>query len=292
MNDELEVGFGAEPSKIDRRDATDAEVTLAYPYPLSSDTHIDMLHVEYQRKVGACTASLKSYVEYLYYVKTGRYVRLSMAFLYIVTKLYIDQNGNEGSSLRSALKAAQRYGVCTEEAFPSDFTLTHAQFLAQAMPARAWTEALNYRIGGYLSIPVERSLLAAALDKYGLLYARYEVGQEWYTAKDGRVSWRKEDVLPLRSPKSVLSGHAIILSGYDLSSERAGIKGRNTWSDQWADRGNFLAYHEDYPITEAWAVTLDSVMPLMAPPKPGEPTVSEATWRGLLALLRKFNIIK
>jgi hypothetical protein len=293
MNDELEIGFGADPSKADKRDARDAELSLAYPFAAAYDTHIDMLNVEYQRKVGACTASLKSYVEYLYYRKTGKYVRLSMAFLYVVTKLYIDQNLTEGSSLRSALKAAQKYGVATEDSFPTDFTKSHAEFLMQPIPKGAWDSALEYRIGGYVSIPVERSCMAAAIDKYGLLYARYEVGSEWYTAKDGRVSWRKEDVLPLRAPKSVISGHAIILSGYDLTSEKAAIRGRNTWSDQWADRGNFLAYHEDYPITEAWAVTLDSVMPFVAPAVPGEQkVVDEKTWRGILAILRKFNIIK
>lgn len=287
MKDQLDIAFGATPSKADARDARDESIALAYPYPLTSETHIDMLHVEHQRKVGACTACLKSYIEYLYFIKTGRYVRLSMAFLYIVTKLYVDRNFTEGSSLRSALKAAQKYGVCTEETFPSDFTLTHDQFLSQTIPAKAWTEALGYRIGGYVSIPVEKSLICAALDKYGLLYARYEVGEEWYTAKDGRISWRREDVLPLRRPKSVISGHAIILNGYDLS-DKTKTMGRNTWSDQWADRGNFFTYHEDYPITEAWAITLESQMPNI----PTGPIVEESTWRRLLTILRSISIIK
>lgn len=279
MNDELEIGFGADKSKKDRRDFKDSKIAFEYPYPESGKTDIDILAVEYQRKIGACTAALKTYIEWLYYKKTGTYIRLSMAFLYIVTKLYIDKNRTEGSSLRSALKAAFKYGVCKEDTFPSNFKLTHEQFISQEIPQKAWTEALEYTIGGYINIPIDRSLLSAALDKYSLLYVRFSIDKNWWTP-----TWDAKDILPLKPPIDTPTGHAVILNGYDLSKIKLEVDGRNTWSVLWANKGNF---YTNYLPTEAWAVTLDSQMHL----KDNDIIVLDSVWRKLLDVLRKVGII-
>jgi len=283
-----EISTGASKSTVDPRDIQD----LSLFSPLTGDydiyTHIDMLNVEHQKKVGACTAALKSYIEYLYFLKTGKYVRLSMAFLYIVTKIYIDKNYIEGSSLRSAINASMKYGVCTEDTMPSNFELTHEQFLSQRIPDNAWNEALGYRIGGYVSIPIEQSLIVAALDKYKLLYVRYEVGEEWYTSITGVITWAKELILPLRSPKKVISGHAVILNRAKLGN-KVENHGRNTWSRLWGNNGDFYTFYENYKPTEAWAVTLESQMPLV---KPAGPVIQEKDWRKLLELLRFLKLIK
>lgn len=275
-------GTGALPSKIDPRDVKDTSLTLSYPYPSEYETFIDMLEVEDQEKIGICTSYLKTYIEYLYFKKTGKYVRLSAAFLYIITKLYIDKNMQEGSQLRSALKAAQKYGVCTEATFPTNVNMTHAQFLSQSIPKEAWNEALNYRIGGYINIPIEKSLLAAAIHKYGMLYARMEVGSSWWTP-----SWHWKDILPLRKPSSVVSGHAVNHHGYEIS-DKTKIRGRNSWGKEWALMGNFYYFMEDYMPTEAWAITLESVMPMVD----NTPLISDSMWRKLIAIFRDLKIIK
>lgn len=279
----MEISTGAHESPKDTRDIKDPHLALGFPYPISSQTDINMCYVEYQRKVGACTASLKTYIEWLYYKKTGTYVRLSMAFLYIVTKLYIDNNRNEGSSLRSVLKASFKYGVCSEETFPSDFTLTHEQFLSQIIPQKAWTEALNYTIGGYINIPIEKSLMCAALDKYGMLYVRYSVDKNWWTP-----SWLAKDILPLKSPSDSPTGHAVLLTGYNLAGEKGRTNGRNTWSVSWADGGNFYTHYEDYAPTEAWVVTLESQMHL----SDNGIIIEDSIWRKLLEVMRNIGILK
>lgn len=281
MND---ISTGAYESKKDKRDYQDPDIAFSYPYPIQARTDIDRLFVEYQRKVGACTASLKTYIEWLYYKKTGTYVRLSMAFLYIVTKRFIDKNKGEGSSLRSALKAATKYGVCTEETFPSNFALTHAEFVDQEIPQSAFTEALNYTIGGYINIPIERSLMCAAIDKYGLLYVRFDIDSHWWLP-----SWSAKDILPLKAPlKGMGTGHAVLLNGYDLSDVKEKIEGRNTWSVTWADKGNFYTFLTEYQPTEAWAVTLDSQSHLQVD---NSPTVPEKVWRRVLQVLREIGLI-
>lgn len=284
----IPFGTGAIASKKDKRDIVDTTLSGPILDNYNYDTQIDIIETEYQKKIGICTSYLKSYVEYLYYLKTGKYTRLSAGFLYLVTKRFIDQNRQEGSQLRSVLKAITKFGVCTEAVFPTNTDLTHDQFLDQAIPQAAFNDALNYRIGGYVSIPAEQSFMAYALDKYKLLYVRFDLGEEWYTATDGRISWDKKDILPLRSPRWLISGHAVLLSGYEIKDGTFKWKGRNSWSRAWGDDGNFFGYLP-YRPTECWAITLDSVVPLK---EINSPMIEESVWRRFMETLRALKIIK
>src|SRR5260221_8133429 len=211
--DNLQFSHGALKSSIDDRDKKDPHLTYAFPFPTVYNTDLSILvpnNIKYQRQIGACTASLAYYIEYLYWKKTGTYIKLSMAFLYLITKKYIDGNIIEGSAPRSALKAAQKYGICTEATFSSDFDQPYETFIKQEIPQKALDEALNYRIGQYTSIPIEPSLLAGAIYKYGLLYARMEIGDSYW-----KPTWLEKDIDPIKRPNPIVAGHAIHLIGSD-----------------------------------------------------------------------------
>jgi hypothetical protein len=278
----LHIGFGAAPSKKDPRDKKDKELALAYPYPSKYDVDMAKVDVFYQSKIGVCTAAaLCGIIEWLYWKKTGKMVKLSVAFLYIVTKLHIDGNFYEGSSLRSALKAALKYGVCTEERFPTNVNLSHSSFLLQTIPKEAWNEALQYKIGGYVSIPVDESMLAAAMFKYGPLYTRFEVSHKWYSP-----SWFEKDISPIVAGSPIDSGHAVALRTYDLAELGKPFWLRNSWSKDWFRGGDGLFHFRDYKPTEAWAVTLDSVADL-----PSQPTVLDTFGKKILDILRRAGVI-
>lgn len=246
---EHEIGFGAKPSKKDIRDFKD-KVLAPAPYKTHHMTDISMLAVTHQRKVGICMAeTVCRHVEYLYYKKTGVYTRLSRAFLYIVTKKFIDKDRDEGTSFRAGFKAAQDYGICPESVFPTNTNLEHSEFLDQKIPYQAWDEAKKFKMGAYIPIPTDISLLKAAISKYGLIAVRMELGEEWFTP-----SWKASDILPLRKPKKIISGHAVSLYGYDENNLN---HLRNSWSEEWADKGNGYYDFDDYEPTEAWALTLE-----------------------------------
>lgn len=285
MNDQP-FGLGAHPSPIDERDQhfKDSELTYAFPFPTVYTTQWPSLlpeNVKHQHSIGICTSSLTYEVELLYWRKTGTYVKLSFAFLYLITKKYIDKNTDEGSSLRSALKAAQKYGVCTEATFPSKTNVSYEDFIKQEIPQAAMDEALNYRIGAYRPIPIEPSLMAGAIYKYGALYGRVEIDSNWWTP-----TWFKKDIDPLRPPKAAKSGHAVNFFGYDCSGDKVPTRLLNTWGEGWDDVGTGTLVYEDYMphLTELWAVTLD---PIVAEPVDNSPVVSEQVWRWVTALLRR-----
>jgi hypothetical protein len=247
---------GAFESPHDYRDIKDPSLAMALPLPALYETDISNIVVTDQEKLGICTSNLAVIIEWLYFQRTGVYQRLSRRFLYSVTKNLIDQNQIEGSGLRSVLKAAYTYGVCKEETYPSATTnISHADYINPAsIPAAAWAEALKYKIGGYVNIPTDKASIEAAIYKYGMLYTRREVGCEWWTAADGTVTWDPKYIDPLRPPKVVISGHAIVDMGYNNTKNLYTL--RNSWGEEWNCKGNGHTDIVWYPPTEAWAVTL------------------------------------
>lgn len=259
---DFQFTLGAQPSAPDYRDVKAHDLAFAGIYPPSYSEDLSKIPVTMQNKLGICTANLCYYIERLFQ-KRGIEVRLSRRFLYNVTKHYIDQNPYEGSSMRSAIKAAYKYGVATEATVPTDTTLSHADFISvYEWPKAVWDEALKYRIGGYVSVKTDRDSLASGIAQYGMVYARMEVGKEWYTAPLGNSSWNPKDITPLRKPAQTISGHAVVIYSYDVSGVKMHNILRNSWSEAWANQGNGDFFLEDYApfLTEAWGITLDPII--------------------------------
>lgn len=253
------VKFGAKASSptvqlpVDRDLETFSEPT--YSYKVQWPLKINM-----QGFLGICTAeAVKQRVEYLYFIKTGKYVQLSAAFLYIVGKLFVDKNKDEGSSAFTMLTAAMTIGVCTEETFPTDYNLDYASFINQQIPQSAWAEAANYKINTIIPISVDKFLLQAAIAKYGPVIVRFEVGKEWYTAPDGSSSWEAKDILPLRPPAEVIDGHLCLADAY-VNDSVGTFENPNSWSEKWAEPnvGRGVFHFSTYKPTEMWVATLDS----------------------------------
>jgi len=229
---------GAQESKKDLRD-------FAYvpgQAPWTGGTRYKAIDIEDQSKVGICTA-----ISLTQNARKATGTKYSADFQYLLQKKYVDGNWNEGSSIRSALKVASKYGLLPEKLFKYKISRkqSYAKYIKQlkAIP-QAEIDKLLMRctvIKGYASVPVDRDMLANAIDESeaGLL-TRFVIGSEWWTVP----------IEPLRSPKTVVSGHAITTCNYSGGSFRVA----NSWGSDWASDGT--AYHilKDYAPTEAWIV--------------------------------------
>lgn len=256
MPDLTFTNLGAQQSKPDYRDHVDV-VLAGAPPPTYQTTYSPPVADFNQEKIGICTSALVSIIEYVYYVKTGTYTKLSRRFLYAVGKNLIDGNTFEGSSPRTMLKAAYNYGACPDSLYPSAVNgMSHADYVdLSKIPATAWAEAKKFKIGGYVSVGTDPDALRAALYKYGFLYTRMELGKEWWTASNGTITWDKQFINPLRPPALVVSGHAVIPFGYTETH----IKLLNDWSLAWCDNDTALFNPITYPVTEAWAITTENI---------------------------------
>jgi len=254
MDNEPPFGSGAHPSEPDIRDIKHTEVAMGFPPPPNFNIDYSMIPVENQGKKGICTAmSLAVLIEKL----RGDGVRLSWTFLYKVGKRVYDNNTLEGSSLRTMLKVAYNYGIPRYDLAPYDINQSYADFMATPdFPPSVYQDAMTRSIGGYSSVPITQGDLQTTLSSSQGLYIRMEIGNEWYTNVNGITSYREQDISPLRPPQQVISGHAVVVHGYNGSLFTL----RNSWGQYWARQGDADFNFTNYRPTEAWLVYMDPIV--------------------------------
>ena len=212
--------------------------------------------IENQSKVGICTG-----ISLTQNAKKALGKSWSADFQYLIQKLEYDKNWMEGSSILTALKVAKNVGLLPAEEWKwttqNDRDMGYAWYIGklQAIPQteidRLKIIAGNYKIKAYASVPITRDSMAEAIDnsKSGILTMKL-LGNEWYTSTSGIVTWAKEFIQPLRSPKTVIGGHAMTDTNYDGYSFRIA----NTWSKDWCDGGTAYYNLKNYAPLECWAI--------------------------------------
>lgn len=254
--------LGADPSPYDGRTYKHDIGTLAIPLTKGGHEYIKE-DIDHQHNVGICTAiSLTQ--------NAGKALgkKFSPDFQYLLQKKYFDPNWLEGSSIFSSLRVGKKFGFLPIELFPyvteNDRNLPYSQYTAklQAIPDSEIERLIGLcadKLAGYAQLPLDaHSVAKGILDSKSGILCRYEVGKEWWTAKDGRISWLKADIDPLLPPKQIVSGHAIGSNLFDFSVVY-NIEHPNTWGTDWNDEGKGHTIHSQYPCTEAWIPYYDTV---------------------------------
>ncbi len=194
----------------------------------------------------ATTAGMKEYQEKQDYEKL---VLLSPRFLYNECKKIDGLPGEEGTTIRTAMKVLKKAGVCQEKFWP------YKPHQKDKPKPGAGTNAAKFRVLTFARI-LNLAELKMNLANKGPCVMGIQVFQGMMDTKTG--------VVPLpRSGESPLGGHAICPVGYDDSSKS--IKFKNSWTAEWGDQGyGYLpyAYIEKY-MMDAWStVDIEDPNPL------------------------------
>ena len=173
--------------------------------------------------------------------------KLSGSFSYAYEKTVDGVPNEEGTFITAIGEAAKQSGSCLYPLFPDDGNTTidpngnltpYSQASAQAIQDAA-TRA------GWLSLmltDLSWNGLQAAIAKYKCVIVEAQVGEEWWTAPNGTISWEEKDVLPLRPPAKVIDSHFFVLGGkFDSSNTWFA----NSWSTEWGHQG-FGYFGQDY----------------------------------------------
>lgn len=270
MNEIIQFGLGAKlKSPKDKR--TIKYSTLSTSPLLRGGFVYNKGDIGNQKKEGICVGAsgqqLKAKIDKKKY---------SMDFLYLVIKKLIDKNWLEGSCLLSGLKAMNKYGFLEEKLFTdkkgkpyiteSDRNLPYDKYIAKliAIPDDEFYRLLSLcenKIAGYKQVKLTdiQTIAKAIEDSQAGLYCRIEVGKEWFTSKDGKTSWKEKDINPLRPPEEVISGHAIIMSAYDFTTNNF-FTLANTWGTDWCRNGCAEINWDKYKVTEAWLITTEPLV--------------------------------
>lgn len=257
------LGTGGIPSPEDYRD-----VPLAAVAPIAAGTLPDKFFVDlkkipvwHQRKIGACVGHAGAkYKQILDRIETGKVFELSPRFLYAMAKS-MDNYKDEGTYPRLVAQIMVDYGVATEKTVPNDTKLTHEKYVYNRkipnIPQTAFKDALPFRAEGYAFPNVKKvdELKRAIVDFHGAMLL-VRLGSEWYTSKTGKTSWDAKDILPLRPPADVISGHEIYLFGYEVVGKRVKMYILNSWSEDWGDDGIGWFWYDEYQKHIDEAITI------------------------------------
>jgi hypothetical protein len=223
-------GFGANPRPLDKRDYRLGFAVAPVQHPDVFMPDYSSLPVKYQGKYGTCGGHAGSAL-----VTFLAMLDLSPKFLWKQIRLIDKRTADEGTDMRSIFKALQSVGDCRETLCRNDL---ESDYFKYTDPSTITDEMLNdaypHGIASYAfteNPSMER--LKQAIFQFKAVIARVECGSGWYTDKNGKGSWREQDVLPLRLGQFD-SGHFIVLYGYDEKY----IYFRNSWGREWGRSGD------------------------------------------------------
>ncbi len=224
-----------------------------YSLTTKIDHSDNMSSVKDQGMLGSCvgfaTASLKEWKEKTEHQKEvlagkkdhreGKKYDYSEQWIYWNCKKIDQWPGEDGTSIRCAMKVLNKIGVPTENAWPySDSPVDIGEPKNWANLVARWAISGSYwRIENLIEL---KSALQDAPVILGVL-----VFQEW-GSRSGYIGYPS-------NPDAILGGHAICAVGYN--DDKGVVKFKNSWSKEWGDNGyGYLTYrYIDEFMTDAWA---------------------------------------
>jgi C1A family cysteine protease len=151
----------------------------------------------------------------------GKEYNLSEAWVYWNSKKIDPWPGEEGTSIRFAMKVLNKLGTPTEGGWPYDDRVKGEPESWATLIAR-WS-----RIESYWRIDNLNELKIALADGPVVIAIPCFI-EIFYTGIDGRVPYPS-------NPNDVYGGHAICATGYDDNSQRVQFK--NSWGTSWGNYG-------------------------------------------------------
>ena len=225
------LALGGIFSGIDYRDkiASIAAVPAeAIALPASLNTQLGPVLM--QGKIPACVShSVVDVLKLYWFKKTGQWIDFSPRFLDILSaEADIPLDG--GRRPRTVFKVAFKQGCCTTKTLPNDVNLSIGEYRnINSISAEAYTEALQYKIPGYIQVALDFNSMRTNIYVYGALSTLFAVGDQMYLP-----SWSPKDTDPLRTPNPVTSGHQMTVKGW--VDDQYNLL-RNEWSESWGVKG-------------------------------------------------------
>lgn len=243
-------------------DATEANI-VAEPetIPQRVDLRRDWWEIRDQGRNGACVgfATADGVLRWLYTQKeiiqtadrpSPRFIWMANKETDVLAKYPTTFLESAGTSTKSALRVAQRYGCVLEHMLPMNGKLSPLR------PNLFFSIAAQFRITAYYNLRItgsdERDLHSwrSWIARVGPVLTRLDTDDTWHnaTSTNGHLN--------MYNPGKTRGGHAVCLVGYTPDHFIV----RNSWGSGWGDQGFAYASNEyaNAAFTEAYGATMDS----------------------------------
>ncbi len=251
------------PKRPDVRNFPLEKAQAIAPFPASYKADISTLGVFDQSKIPDCVENAITFVK-KYHIKRdyNLLLDLSRRFLAIWTVVKDGFPLDEGTSVENALYEAHKRGICESVFLADNHDLDINTFASRsALTDAANANGTTHTIASYAFV-TDRSVngLKNAIYQNGVIVVGAIINQNWWTKSTGEVSWRKEDLLPIRPPKTrdpkvdtSVSGHCFVVYGYDEQY----FYFRNSFGVEWADNGDGYFKVDEVPFIYEAATIVD-----------------------------------
>lgn len=224
-------GLGGIARVPDARDIHLGAVGAPTSYPAVYKPDISMFPTHHQHKLPTCGANAFVWLEER--MRGGQY---TPRYSWIADKAIDGFALEDGTDMLSIFRVGKNRGVCDNILLPDDSTqelqaYSNPGVITSVMDNNAKTKTFDSY--GFIHFPSFEQIKEEIYKNQAIL-ALVRVGNEWWTRPDGLSSYQIKDIMPLRTPKTVVSGHFIVLWGYDEQY----IYFKNSWGTTWAVAGS------------------------------------------------------
>lgn len=232
--------------------------------------------IEDQGSIGSCTANATCSAVELICEKTQPR-SLSRLFNYYCSRDRDSMLGQEGATMRSAIKAAAKEGLPLEEIYPYLVDIRDVKPPQAVYDIAAKTRLLKYeRIQVNLneSLSLQHAIKSAISEGYPVVVAM-RISTQFMQLKGKNQLEQNYLGAPLYysiPPWSYAGNHAVVITGYSGDQ----IELENSWGTSWGDNGMgyIAATTLDSDVYEAWVIKGFAEVNL-EPITPQEPFVTE-----------------
>lgn len=242
--------FGARPQPEDPRDIKVGQVfnlSIMPPDHAIVDWRSVCSPIENQGEINSCTANAMVGAMEVLEKRQRLYTDKSRLFEYYNTRfLENDVDKDSGATIRETVKAAAKWGICTENIWPYD-----ARILYERPSDACYTDAINYRISNYISLDQRNvdQALSVVYQGYPVVFAMYVYPEFMDT------EMMKFGYLQMPHPHSTaLGAHAVVLVGFDIDQKQFIV--RNSWGPAFGISGYFYMpfdYYSTYTF-DPWTI--------------------------------------
>jgi hypothetical protein len=264
--------LGGKPRLEDPRDFVVEGSAIQYPSVFTQDTAWGA-PIYYQGKRPACGAHAGVWAKTLLDINDGKKAYYTPHFTWIDLKQNApDTNPSDGVDTRSIGQSLKNTGVNDFEPLENNVTYddldyANPSFITNPMRTNAST---NKTASYSFAKPTFEGLKSLIYENKAVILL-VQVGKEFWTAPNGTTSWQEADVLPLRTPSSIVSAHFIVAHSYDDKY----IYFANSWSTDWGRKGHGY-FGADYMTHVVEAMIPVNAAPVQ-PDLPPIPAVQDAS---------------